>query len=99
MNSRNSLLSTKSAGGDEEIKDDKSGSWLDNVEESSTTCNDADFDVKSEIDLSAEGLLVVLAEASPSGTQKGKGKAKAKAEAEEIGGDDSVDNEWPETWE
>ncbi|KAG2029579.1 hypothetical protein BDR03DRAFT_1018202 [Suillus americanus] len=43
------------------------------------------------IDLSAEGLLVVLAEASPGDTQTGKGKAKA----EEIEGDDSVDNEWP----
>ncbi|KAG1871876.1 hypothetical protein DFJ58DRAFT_471928 [Suillus subalutaceus] len=94
---RNSLLSTESAGGDEEIEDDESSSWLDNVGESSTACNDADFDVESEIDLSAEGLLVVLAEASPGGTQKGKGKAKA--EAEEIEGDDSVDNEWPETWE
>jgi hypothetical protein len=95
------LLSTESAGGDEEIEDDESSSWLDSVEESSTACNDADFDVESEIDLSAEGLLVVLAEASPGGTQKGKGKAKAKAEAEaeEIEGNDDVDNEWPEAWE
>ncbi|KAG2137374.1 hypothetical protein BD769DRAFT_319257 [Suillus cothurnatus] len=92
---RNSLLSTESAGGDEEIEDDESSSWLDNAEESSTTRNDADFDVESEIDMSAEGLLAVLAEASPGGTHKGKGKAKA----EEIEGNDNVDNEWPEVWE
>ncbi|KAG2069362.1 hypothetical protein BDR04DRAFT_1055530 [Suillus decipiens] len=96
---RNSLLSTESAGGDEEIEDDESSSWLDNAEESSTTRNDADFDVESEIDMSAEGLLAVLAEASPGGTHKGKGKSKAEAEAEEIEGNDNVDNEWPEVWE
>jgi hypothetical protein len=72
---------------------------LDNAEESSTTRNDADFDVESEIDMSAEGLLAVLAEASPGGTHKGKGKAKAEAEAEEIEGNDNVDNEWLEVWE
>ena len=49
--------------------------------------------------LSAEGLLVVLAEASPGGIQKGKGKTKAKAEAEEIEGNDDIDNKWPEAWE
>jgi hypothetical protein len=92
---RNSLLSTESAGGDEEIEDDKSSSWLDNAEESSTVCNNADFDVKSKIDMSAEGLLAVLAEASPGGTHKGKEKAKA----EEIEGNDDIDNEWPEVWE
>jgi hypothetical protein len=74
---------------------------LDNAEESSTTCNDADFNVESKIDMSAEGLLAVLAEASPGGIHKGKGKAKAEAEAEaeEIEGNDNVDNEWPEVWE
>ncbi|KAG1790593.1 hypothetical protein EV424DRAFT_1355264 [Suillus variegatus] len=87
---RNSLLSTESAGGDEEIKDDESSSWLDNVEESFTACNDADFDVESEIDLSAEGLLAVLAE---------KDKGKGKATAEDIEGNDNVDNEWPEEWD
>jgi hypothetical protein len=75
---RNSLLSTESAGGDEEIEDDESSSWLDNAEESSTTRNDADFDVESEIDMSAEGLLAVLAEASPGGTHKGKGKPRLR---------------------
>ncbi|KAG1823328.1 hypothetical protein EV424DRAFT_1321235, partial [Suillus variegatus] len=95
---RNSLLSTESAGGDEEIKDDESSSWLDNAEESFTTCNDADFDVESEIDLSAERLLAVLAEVSPGGTHKDKGKGKVTAEAE-IEGNDNIDNEWPEEWD
>jgi hypothetical protein len=54
--------------------DDESSSWLDNVEEGSTTPHDADFDVESEVDLSAEGFLVVLAEASPGGIQKDKKK-------------------------
>jgi len=88
---------TESAGGDEEIEDDESSSWLDNAEESSTTRNNADFDVESKIDMSTEGLLAVLAEASPGSTHKGKGKAKA--EAEEIEGNDNVNNEWPEVWE
>ncbi|KAG2099116.1 hypothetical protein BD769DRAFT_1780456 [Suillus cothurnatus] len=96
-NTRNSLLLTESAGGDEEIEDDESSSWLDNAEESSTTRNNADFDVESKIDMSTEGLLAVLAEASPGSTHKGKGKAKA--EAEEIEGNDNVNNKWPEVWE
>ncbi|KAG2737468.1 hypothetical protein P692DRAFT_20883504 [Suillus brevipes Sb2] len=95
---RNSLLSTESAEGDEEI-DDESSSWLDNVEEGSTTPHDADFDVESEVDLSAEGFLVVLAEASPGGIQKDKEKASSEAETDEIEETDGVDNEWPEGWE
>ncbi|KAG2144097.1 uncharacterized protein EDB93DRAFT_543805 [Suillus bovinus] len=95
---RNSLLSTESAGGDEEIEDDESSSWLDNAEESFTACNDADFNVESEIDLSAERLLAVLAEVSPGGTHKDKGKGKVTAEVE-IEGNDNVDNEWPEEWD
>ncbi|KAG2147419.1 uncharacterized protein EDB93DRAFT_413402 [Suillus bovinus] len=95
---RNSLLSTESAGGDEEIEDDESSSWLDNAEESFTACNDADFNVESEIDLSAERLLAVLAEVSPGGTHKDKGKGKVTAEVE-IEGNDNVDNDWPEEWD
>ncbi|KAG2335831.1 hypothetical protein BDR05DRAFT_897664, partial [Suillus weaverae] len=95
---RNSLLSTESAEGDEEI-DDESSSWLDNVGEASTTPHDADFDVESEVDLSAEGFLVVLAEASPGGIQEGKEKANSEAGTDEIEGAGNVDNEWPEGWE
>lgn len=79
--------------------DDESSSWLDNVEEGSTTPHDADFDVESEVDLSAEGFLVVLAEASPGGIQKDKEKASSEAETDEIEETDGVDNEWPEGWE
>ncbi|KAG2055780.1 hypothetical protein BDR06DRAFT_953612 [Suillus hirtellus] len=68
--------------------------WLDHVQTSSAAAmvTNADFDVESEVDLSADGLLAVLAESRPNVDSTGKGKG----EAEDINGND---DEWPEVWE
>ncbi|KAG1889692.1 uncharacterized protein F5891DRAFT_987281 [Suillus fuscotomentosus] len=91
---KNSLLSAESIEGGEEIEDDESSTWLDHVQTSSAAAmvTNADFDVESEVDLSADGLLAVLAESRPNVDSTGKGKA----EAEDINGSD---DECPEVWE
>ncbi|KAG1744574.1 uncharacterized protein EDB91DRAFT_1050501, partial [Suillus paluster] len=90
----NSLLSTNSHDGDEEIEKDEAGTWLDDMQESSMTLNDIEFNVEPEIDLSADGFLVVLADSAPDGTGKNKGKGKA----EEILELDDGDDKWPVEW-
>ncbi|KAG1739867.1 uncharacterized protein EDB91DRAFT_1336676 [Suillus paluster] len=64
---------------DEQLAVDRN-TWLDTTQESATVPQNADFNVESEIDLSADSFLVVLAEASP---DTGVAKRKGKAEAEE----------------
>ncbi|KAG1886932.1 uncharacterized protein F5891DRAFT_967584, partial [Suillus fuscotomentosus] len=93
---KNSLLSTESIEGGEEIEDDKSSMWLDHVQTSSAAAmvTNTDFDIESEVDLSADGLLAVLAESQPNVDSAGKGKCKA--EAEDTNGSN---DEWPEVWE
>ncbi|KAG1788468.1 uncharacterized protein HD556DRAFT_1245112, partial [Suillus plorans] len=80
--------------GDEEIEEDEAGTWLDDVQESSTTLDDIEFDAEPEIDLSVDGFLVVLADSAPDGAGKNKGKGRA----EEIQVLDSGDDEWPTEW-
>ncbi|KAG1731394.1 hypothetical protein EDB19DRAFT_1640855, partial [Suillus lakei] len=60
---KNSLLSAKSIEGGEEIEDNKFSTWLDHVQTSSAAAmtTNTNFNVESEVDLSADGLLVVLA--------------------------------------
>jgi hypothetical protein len=58
----NSLLSVESLNGlrDEEIEDDELFTWLDDVQEGTSEApEDADFEVESEIDLSADGFYAV----------------------------------------
>jgi hypothetical protein len=91
----NSLLSVESLDGlgDEEIEDDELYTWLDDVQEGTSKApEDADFDVESEIDLSADGFYVVLAEVSPDDTRK---SSKGKPKAEEIAESGGSDNDWP----
>ncbi|KAG1742269.1 uncharacterized protein EDB91DRAFT_1081454 [Suillus paluster] len=87
--------------GDEEIEEDETGTWLDYMQESSTTVttpNDVEFNVEPEIDLNADGFLAVLADLAPdsAGKNKGKGKAKENQKIEENGG--GGDDKWPEEW-
>ncbi|KAG2152624.1 uncharacterized protein EDB93DRAFT_1249133 [Suillus bovinus] len=66
---------------------------IDHAQTSSAAAmvTNADFDVESKVDLSADGLLAVLAESRPNVDSTGKGKGKA--EAEDI---DGSDDKWPE---
>ncbi|KAG2147388.1 uncharacterized protein EDB93DRAFT_1104064 [Suillus bovinus] len=61
---------------------------IDHAQTSSVAAmvTNADFDIESEVDLSADGLLAVLAESWPNVDSTGKGKGKA--EAEDINGSD-----------
>ncbi|KAG2076634.1 hypothetical protein BDR04DRAFT_1149081 [Suillus decipiens] len=90
----NSLLLTNSHDGDEEIEEDKAGTWLDDVRESSTTLNDIEFNMEPEIDLSADGFLVVLADLAPDHVEKNKGNGKAEEIEELDDGDNECSVEW-----
>jgi len=85
------LLSAESLDGDEEIEDDETVTWLDNVQDGADAPTDEDFDVELEVDWSSESLSAVLDETRHGTTQD-------KVVVEEIVEIDGDNNEWPEEW-
>ncbi|KAG2085419.1 uncharacterized protein F5147DRAFT_589035, partial [Suillus discolor] len=87
-NEINSLLSTNSC------DEYEAGTWLDDMQKSSTTLDNIEYNVEPEIDLIADGFLVVLVDLAPDGT----GKNKDEGRVEEIQVLDSGDDKWPTEW-